>query len=88
MFITEPEMNVNINIDTVCNTVARMSAQLRNVRVGMKVPVILGRSCPPHRQSLPPGGDPPLLKTVMGNWAPLSTATSTSTRTRTTSSTT
>ena len=64
MFITEPETNVIINIDTVCNTVMRMSAQLRNVRVGVKVPVILGRSHPPHRQDLPPGGDPPLLKTV------------------------
>ena len=71
MFITEPETNVIINIDTVCNTVMRMSAQLRNVRVGVKVPVILGRSHPPHRQDLPPGGDPPLLKTdynAYGYW--------------------
>jgi hypothetical protein len=28
MFITEPETNVIINIDTVCNTVMRMSAPL------------------------------------------------------------
>ena len=47
-----------------------------------------GAFMPTAQAESPPRGGLPLLKTVMGNWQPLSTATSTSTRTRTTSSTT